>query len=74
MKSGSCLCGAVTYEVHGPLRNVVARHCKQCRKQRKRAASSPFRNRPRGSTSFRSVRGYHAPAVSGLGGGAHGVR
>ena len=33
MKSGSCLCGAVKYEVSGPLRNVVACHCEQCRKQ-----------------------------------------
>ncbi len=30
---GSCLCGAVTYEVHGPLRDVIACHCSQCRKQ-----------------------------------------
>ncbi len=33
MKSGSCLCGAVKYQVSGPLRNVVACHCQQCRKQ-----------------------------------------
>jgi len=33
MRTGSCLCGAVKYEVHGPLRNVVACHCEQCRKQ-----------------------------------------
>ena len=33
MKTGSCLCGAVTYEVHGPLRPVIACHCTQCRKQ-----------------------------------------
>ena len=33
MKTGSCLCGAVKYEVHGPLRNVIACHCEQCRKQ-----------------------------------------
>lgn len=33
MKTGSCLCGAVKYEVTGPLRNVVACHCEQCRKQ-----------------------------------------
>jgi hypothetical protein len=33
MKTGSCLCGAVQYEVHGPLRNVIACHCAQCRKQ-----------------------------------------
>lgn len=32
MKNGSCLCGAVTYEVTGPLRSVVACHCIQCRK------------------------------------------
>jgi hypothetical protein len=33
MKTGSCLCGAVKYEVHGPLRPVIACHCLQCRKQ-----------------------------------------
>ena len=31
--SGSCLCGACAYEVHGPLRDVVTCHCTQCRKQ-----------------------------------------
>lgn len=30
--SGSCLCGAVQYEVHGDLRPVVYCHCEQCRK------------------------------------------
>jgi hypothetical protein len=29
---GSCLCGAVTYQVSGPMRSVVACHCTQCRK------------------------------------------
>jgi hypothetical protein len=33
MKTGSCLCGAVSYEVHGPIRSVIACHCIQCRKQ-----------------------------------------
>lgn len=33
MKTGSCLCGAVKYEVSGPLRDVIACHCEQCRKQ-----------------------------------------
>lgn len=33
MRTGSCLCGSVKYEIHGPLRNVVACHCGQCRKQ-----------------------------------------
>ena len=30
--SGSCLCGAVRFEVRGPLRDSVACHCSQCRK------------------------------------------
>lgn len=30
---GSCLCGAVAFEVTPPLRDVVACHCTQCRKQ-----------------------------------------
>ncbi|MGR3436259.1 MAG: GFA family protein [Shimia sp.] len=29
---GSCLCGAVTYWVNGPLRPVIACHCQQYRK------------------------------------------
>jgi hypothetical protein len=33
MKTGSCLCGAVQFDVHGPLREVIACHCLQCRKQ-----------------------------------------
>lgn len=32
MHKGSCECGAVTYEVEGPLRASVACHCSQCRK------------------------------------------
>jgi hypothetical protein len=30
---GSCLCGAVRYEVRGRLRAVIGCHCTQCRKQ-----------------------------------------
>ena len=33
MKTGSCLCGAVAFELHGVLDDVVACHCNQCRKQ-----------------------------------------
>lgn len=31
-QTGSCLCGAISYRVTGPLRPVVACHCRQCRK------------------------------------------
>ena len=30
--SGRCLCGGVTYEVHGPLRRVWNCHCWRCRR------------------------------------------
>ena len=29
---GRCLCGAVTYEVRGPLRDVIVCHCVECRR------------------------------------------
>jgi hypothetical protein len=30
--TGSCLCGGVKYRISGPLREVIACHCIQCRK------------------------------------------
>jgi hypothetical protein len=30
--TGRCLCGAVTYEVRGPLRDVLLCHCEECRR------------------------------------------
>lgn len=30
--SGGCLCGAVKYEVHGALYNVINCHCSKCRR------------------------------------------
>lgn len=32
MIRGGCLCGAVTFTVDGPMRPVIACHCRQCRK------------------------------------------
>ena len=32
LSKGSCLCGAVSYEVHGPLRDVRVCHCRFCRR------------------------------------------
>ena len=33
VRQGSCLCGNVRFKTSGPLREVVACHCTQCRKQ-----------------------------------------
>lgn len=33
MHKGSCLCGAVTFEIEGDLRAPDACHCSKCRKQ-----------------------------------------
>jgi hypothetical protein len=30
--TGSCMCDAVQYEIHGELRDVIACHCNACRK------------------------------------------
>ena len=30
--NGGCLCGGVTFEISGKLRDVIACHCTQCRK------------------------------------------
>jgi hypothetical protein len=32
MATGRCLCGAVSYEVQGPLRDVLICHCQECRR------------------------------------------
>ncbi len=32
MKKGSCLCGAVAFEIHGAMAPALACHCGQCRK------------------------------------------
>lgn len=30
--TGGCLCGAITYEVRGPLRDILLCHCDECRR------------------------------------------
>lgn len=30
--TGACMCGAVRYQVNGPLRDIIACHCEQCRR------------------------------------------
>src|SRR5262249_35049998 len=30
--TGRCLCGAITYEVRGPVRDVIVCHCVECRR------------------------------------------
>jgi len=32
MYEGSCLCGAIHFEIKGPISNIVCCHCSQCRK------------------------------------------
>jgi len=32
MRSGRCLCGAVRYDVRGPLREILVCHCVECRR------------------------------------------
>ena len=40
MTSGGCLCGSVSYEVRGPLRDVLICHCEECRRWHGHVAAS----------------------------------
>jgi hypothetical protein len=40
MATGRCLCGAVSYEVSGPLRDVLICHCVECRRWNGHASAS----------------------------------
>jgi len=54
MHKGSCLCGAVEYEITGPLGPVVYCHCSRCRK----ASGSAFNAiSPVAAADFRIVKG-----------------
>ena len=53
MSTGSCLCGAIRYQVTGPLRPVVACHCAQCRKSSGHFVAAT--SAPRDSVSIRGA-------------------
>jgi hypothetical protein len=54
MQTGGCLCGAVRYEIAGPLAGVQLCHCSQCR----RASGSAFAaNMPVRAEDFRITSG-----------------
>jgi hypothetical protein len=54
MQTGACLCGAVRYEVDGPLAPIQLCHCSQCR----RASGAAFAaNMPVRAAHFRVVAG-----------------
>lgn len=50
---GSCLCGAVTYEVSAPLKAVAHCHCAKCRKAHG-AAFATYASAPRSAVSVAS--------------------
>ena len=53
--TGGCLCGAVRYEVHGPLREVVNCHCGQCRRSHGHVAA--YTSAKRGDLALTEDRG-----------------
>ena len=59
MYYGSCLCGAIRYEVKGELGPIVFCHCSQCRKAQGSAFAA---NAPVKATDFKIVAGDHALA------------
>ena len=57
MLQGGCVCGAVRYQYHGALGEVMACHCLECRK----AQGTPFvTNMPIDATQFELVSGADA--------------
>ena len=51
---GSCLCGAVNYEIDGPLGDIIHCHCSRCRKVNGTAFAT---NSPVAEKDFRIVKG-----------------
>lgn len=54
MQKGSCLCGAVAYEIKGPLGPIVFCHCSRCRKANGAAYAAVS---PVATSDFRFVKG-----------------
>jgi hypothetical protein len=54
-RQGNCLCGAVRFEVSGPMRDILICHCAQCRRQHGHAAA--FTNAPKEKFKFLEDRG-----------------
>ena len=63
MLSGSCLCGAVSYEIDAPIESASHCHCSQCRKATARR-SPPTAGAPRGPLCRRSGRSGRIPLVA----------
>ncbi len=59
--TGGCVCGGVRYRVDGPLRQVVACHCEQCRRSSGHfVAATATRRRYFHLTSSNDLRWYDA--------------
>jgi len=54
MHKGSCLCGAVEYEITGPLDRILLCHCSRCRKANGSAFSAVS---PVAASDFRIIKG-----------------
>lgn len=66
--TGTCFCGAVTYQVARPLRNARSCHCSRCRKAFSGAGSAYAEVEP-GTLTWTEGR----PAIHRVGGGAWGI-
>jgi hypothetical protein len=55
MATGRCLCGSVSYEVKGPLREVLVCHCEECRRWHGHVSATTAANR--GDLVMREERG-----------------
>ncbi len=54
MHKGSCLCGAIKFEIHGKIHDIVCCHCSLCRKAQGSAFAT---NANVDADAFRFVRG-----------------